>query len=512
MKRFFIHIIMLSMLSMVACQYENSIDSYTFLSDNMSTKASNVIPKDSAIQNLIQYIADSDRLSGTRSITENEISSISLFSIKLNSDSSSIENEELQPFIYVANFKEDQGYAILAADSRIEEKVIAIVEEGSLADATVSKAIQYATEERPIIAGFPTTGDGFFTTSETGTEIFMNPNTVSLYSESEQDTLVGNFDLEEDSTTKINKFETNSNAQLFSSYLCVEYASRYLKPDNGFVLLTPCPDDEDFGSDTSSRIEVSISDWKINETISPLLTSFKGWHQSSPFNDLYPERRNYLILGKKRNAPAGCFPLAVAKIFSLFEYPNTKFGLYYIDWSVLKTDVFSDTGNIYAANLLKEISSQCKSLYFYQGTFTFPKNVVSYLKNSGYANASSKSYSFEVVTSMISSGKPVIIYSVPGINIFKSHSWNIDGYKVKERITTKTYYKNDVIIKTEETSEISNMVHCDFGWGGSCNGYYVSGVFKLDDSNIELDPGASTDKDTNYNNLLKIITYDLPNE
>lgn len=43
-----------------------------------------------------------------------------------------------------------------------------------------------------------------------------------------------------------------------------------------------------------------------------------------------------------------------------------------------------------------------------------------------------------------------------------------------------------------------------------CNGYYVSGVFKLNDSNIEHDPGTSYGGDTNYNNLLKVITYDKP--
>lgn len=54
------------------------------------------------------------------------------------------------------------------------------------------------------------------------------------------------------------------------------------------------------------------------------------------------------------------------------------------------------------------------------------------------------------------------------------------------------------------------MVHCDFGWKGICNGYYVSGVFKLNDPNIEHDPDCSYGGNTNYNNLLKIIMYDKP--
>ena len=42
------------------------------------------------------------------------------------------------------------------------------------------------------------------------------------------------------------------------------------------------------------------------------------------------------------------------------------------------------------------------------------------------------------------------------------------------------------------------------------NGYYVSGVFKLNDPNIEHDPDCKYGGNTNYNNLLKIIMYDKP--
>lgn len=51
------------------------------------------------------------------------------------------------------------------------------------------------------------------------------------------------------------------------------------------------------------------------------------------------------------------------------------------------------------------------------------------------------------------------------------------------------------------------MVHCDFGWSGKCNGYYVSGIFKIDDPNVERDPDVVFNKDTNYYKLIKVITY-----
>lgn len=100
------------------------------------------------------------------------------------------------------------------------------------------------------------------------------------------------------------------------------------------------------------------------------------------------------------------------------------------------------------------------------------------------------------------------VYStVYGINVFKSHCWNIDGYKIKERTTTVKVYKNATLVDKEEKIETCEMVHCDFGWSGNSNGYYVSGVFKLDDPQIEHDPGSPYGGTTNYNNLLKVITY-----
>lgn len=95
-------------------------------------------------------------------------------------------------------------------------------------------------------------------------------------------------------------------------------------------------------------------------------------------------------------------------------------------------------------------------------------------------------------------------------NIFESHSWNIDGYKIQERIiTTKSYY-GDILAGINTDIEKRMMVHCDYGWGGFCNGYYVLGVFKLDDSNSEKDYPEKGSDSTNYDSFLKVIIYDMP--
>lgn len=113
---------------------------------------------------------------------------------------------------------------------------------------------------------------------------------------------------------------------------------------------------------------------------------------------------------------------------------------------------------------------------------------------------------------MINNGKPLLICAVPGLNLTKSHAWNIDGYKIKERTVTKKYYENNVLVNTTTETETYNMVHCDFGFSGEGNGYYVSGVFKFNDPESEKDNiYDESNKDTrNYNVLIQLITYDLP--
>lgn len=51
------------------------------------------------------------------------------------------------------------------------------------------------------------------------------------------------------------------------------------------------------------------------------------------------------------------------------------------------------------------------------------------------------------------------------------------------------------------------MLHCDLGWGGKCNGYYVAGIFKSYYKNTELDYEDSPGVNFNYNHYVHIIAY-----
>ena len=58
-----------------------------------------------------------------------------------------------------------------------------------------------------------------------------------------------------------------------------------------------------------------------------------------------------------------------------------------------------------------------------------------------------------------------------------------------------------------------DYVHCNLGWGGSCNGYYKSEIFNTNEGAVDLPKSSSTsgtEYDYEYN--LKIVPNIRPNK
>lgn len=462
------------------------------------------ISSDQAMTNLLEFLKSDS--SQTKSNDIRVIGSITPISYNKIATKSGITDLECETLLYIANFENNQGYAILAGDTRIDEPVIAMIDDGYLSDATVYTALELANEERVYFSGYPLDGPGFYTTPETGDEILINPNTVVLYDDDVKDTLVGNFTMDDE------------NPEIMPASLCVSYALNQIRgyssrgstigggdddnlPDDGPEQHPPFDNDNPHGpSPLKPWTDTITSTWYVKQSVEPLLVDFKSWHQDSPFNNLTPLRR-------EEPAPAGCFPLSIAKVMTYLECPDhLTFNNYRVDWAGLKDGITTSADSLSAASLLVAISSGCNSWYFKEGTFTFPSRALDYMRFVGFFNAHNQLYDFNHIKTMADNGKPIIIYAVPGTNITKSHSWNIDGYKIKERTITITTYLGTNIQEVSTDIKTTELIHCDFGWGGKCNGYYASGVFTLGDPNVEYDstPGNKT---TDYNNLVKIITY-----
>jgi len=487
----------------ILCFYSCEDDKQIPMKSETNTKNPHAIPQNIALEYLNAFMMDENNEDGTRGIPdEREISNV--LAIKYNDYLTRTSNEAIsdsENLLYVANFKDERGYAILAADDRIPEKIIAIVDSGNMSPRLLRREIDSTLLRYPLLEGFPTEGEGFFSDSRYPGEIFMNPNTVDMYEPEEEDTLVGNLELAcEDQFINAAPLDSANLTLKVIQDLSISYATASIQ---SYQSGSP----EDFGNNI--RIEITNSPWSISREVYPLLYKYKFWHQQSPFNDLYPTVRNCLIGHKKKKAAAGCFPLAIAKVMAYLKYPaNFTYKGYTVDWNSLD-NVSSNEGKLSASYLLRGISDGCNSRFFYRGTFTNPKKAKKYLKKNGFYNVEKHDYNFSRVKYMLDKKFPVIIFAYPKWHPFKSHAWNIDGYKCKVRTRTIRKYQGNVMVSESRQTETCNMVHCDFGLkDAQFAGYFVSGVFDLGDPNTVFDNWKDKNaSNLDYNRNVRIITY-----
>lgn len=80
-------------------------------------------------------------------------------------------------------------------------------------------------------------------------------------------------------------------------------------------------------------------------------------------------------------------------------------------------------------------------------------------------------------TSALSLSKPIIIC---GWNSLRTvgHGWVIDGCKIFQVEHWIRYnYTSAPAEEYIEHTDNYNLLHCNYGWGGTCDGYYTSGIF-----------------------------------
>lgn len=516
MKKFLF--LLITIFLMISCQetYLNAPDPQAE-SRKIATR-SFTIPVDSALSNLRSFL----KRYNTRSDDGFEISDV--FPIILTKhttrafDAGTTSKYPTDTLLYVANFISDKGYAILSATDLIPDNIIAIIDSGRLSEASVNRALTILENEKPILSEYPATGESIYSLQQYGDQKFINPNTVDFNNIAQNDTLVGNF------IARSILFNSNipdkeryyDYAEIFTSLYCIEYginsrniwlADRDIHPlDPGGNLDGPIIEGGD-GYGAKEMFE-EYSPWETVAFVHPLLKKYSHWHQESPFNDKCPN-----LFGKRLSA--GCFPLAIAKILTyyktpvLFSYKNQA-----VIWNELDNynpftgNFKTESGNTSAAILLRGIGLGCDSWYFPEGTFTWPSDAKSFLGRSLKKSTKKLNFNFDRCKNMLDLMKPLIVYAIPSKwKFWNSHAWNIDGYRIDRRkITYYTYLKDKRTVLSEKY-QTNEMLHCDFGWSGRCNGYYVSGIFKSYYEDTELDYEDSPSVNFNYNHYVHIIVY-----
>ncbi len=503
---------------MISCQetYLNAPETQVE-SENITTR-SFTIPVDSALSNLRSFL----KREHTRSDDGFEVSDV--FPIVLTEqrtraiDVNDTYQCNLDTLLYVANFVNNNGYAILSATDLIPDDIIAIVDTGRLSQSSVVKALSLINNERPILDEYPTTGEGIYSLPQFGDQKFINPNTVDFNNIEQNDTLVGNFIRKSImlNSNILDDEKFNEYAEIFTSLYCIEYGINLRNirfRDTELYPLNPGGNDDqpiiggEIGYGDNPIIE-EYSSWETVSYVKPLLKRYAHWHQRSPFNDLCPT-----FLGKRLSA--GCFPLAIAKILAYYKTPaKFTYNGQTVIWNELDnynylTGNFNNIiGNKSAAILLRGVCVGSNSWYLTEGTFTWPSNAKSFLAKSLNRSTKKLNFRFYRCKDMLDLRKPLIIYAIPSKwKFWNSHAWNIDGYRIDKRKKTTYKYldgKKTVISEDYETNE---MLHCDLGWGGKCNGYYVAGIFKSYYENTELDYEDSPGVNFNYNHYVHIIAY-----
>lgn len=249
----------------------------------------------------------------------------------------------------------------------------------------------------------------------------------------------------------------------------------------------------------------------LKDTIIILMENSK-WQQSCN-NDIFladPEKtynkyspQSVTCNQKCGKEPVGCGPVAMSKIMYYWHWPDyAEIGgihdtIYYYDWEHMPTSINNNT-DMYTVNAVAHLFRSCgqasTAAYTCSGTattieyihnamidvFHFHSNLVYYWENVDISS---------MLVNEIHNGRPVLAQGFKNGNIFKGHSFVVDGYK---KDSTGLYF------------------HTHMGWGDdTANNYYCdltfNGYKSMQSFLIELYPECSfRADDVSLNNTLII--------
>ncbi len=301
--------------------------------------------------------------------------------------------------------------------------------------------------------------------------------------------------------------DDNSGFSVFLSRLPAYYQSTldkfYARLDSLESLEQEMEDDEPltYKRRRRPRYRYEYSEWKEVSRTSNLVPV--EWGQGSPYND-------EAVIIKGERAAAGCVAIAAAQLISSFKYPYSYKGIS-LNWDLLTKHpsyyyYAFDERNVYAkqvAPLLRKIGDKLGNrwgLAEEDGTGAYTKDIPSVLREMGYKYPSRlTSFDENGVISSIAQKKTVILDGYAetykkGWFIFKKrvydhgHAWISDGYLRQERTVKKIRKATNTVVETK--TESRTLLHCNWGWSGRRNGYFLPKVF--DSNNPVIRDGRRT--------------------
>lgn len=365
-----------------------------------------------------------------------------------------VPGEDDDNLVYVVNFADNRGYAILNAVSNSPDTVLVIGDNGNFnPDRLLAGVCRTADDVDD--------GDLYEPTPDSLKIMFAD-----LYCEEDDDFYIGNSGgCGEGFDVQIIKKGFIGNG-----------------PGGGFI-----------GGDSGGGTVEYTDDGFLKSTFVDKLLKTK-WDQDAPFNN----EIHFAPDGSGRR-PVGCTTIAAAQILTRIKNVDLEkaFGITTSTWADLETvvpDVLlpenynrDSVESIHADNIakvLKQMADGIKVAYNKLGTgqtFATPKRVRKYLESIGCKVSQYYSLSDRVeskIYASISSGKPVFIGALDYDVVQRGgHAWVFDGYG-------------------KRPSDKHCFLHCNYGWNGKSNGWYYYKLFKKsDDKNKRfLDEGVEDRK------------------
>lgn len=241
----------------------------------------------------------------------------------------------------------------------------------------------------------------------------------------------------------------------------------------------------------------------------PLLKT--KWSQDAPYNNL-------CVSSEGKKVYAGCVAIAAAQFLKFHKYPaNISINSQTFDWNLLDQCDYGKTMTLSAKNevarFVYNIGISVGINYLGNDSGTLTKNITNLLKALGYSQANYGNYNSNTIRNFVyGDNKPVIIRGI-NKNSNAGHAWILDGwheYKVRSVEFLVDGGTRERVIEYKK-------VHCNFGWGGDCDGYYTEGMFDttkyLSSDEIDASVGDNiyrhTDNIYNFNYNFHLTTYTL---
>ena len=452
MRKSYFYIFLCSIFFLTGCEIVPHED----ISDPLAISIANpnFVPIDDALNEMYSLLGAIN--SKTRSIASKSVKSVEV--LGRESLSTSTRSSDLIPeqALYIVNFNEG-GFALLAADNRYDP-VLAITNEGKFSLSDFNKTS---------------------TTTKT-----QGLTLEDLYCAEDDEYYIGSDD------------PVDVISQFVQDYLSITDEGEELIIDPSQIITS-----------------YEYSDW-IEYGSVPALLSTK-WKQGYPFNSLCPTKDGTPL-------PAGCVAIAVMQIVAYHQTPpTTDYDSQTISgitkphetsssWAELIAGLDDDNKYSTAAFIARHIGHKCNTNYNFCWTgqsFSTPRRAKNAFEAAplNYTNAYKyNSYNETKILEQLNASNPVFVAGISG-NV-DGHAWVIDGY-IQRRQEKTAYYLDGSSGVVNTHAKTQKLVHCNWGWGGDCDGYYISGLFDLTNGAELVKEGDSNEtEDCNFTWWFRTLT------